>query len=274
MLSILALALAQSGGAQMATAEADTAALEPACIPPELVGAIPAQGASNVAVDAPFLLLFSGGECGDRIQWVLEDANGTWSDGELAEPEWLSTGRLHRLELDLVPDTTYVLSITPDYTGETVQLAFETGSAAYEPPVVDTLSLDMEVLDVFRASPRLLDALMETRVIAPADTLVRLSIDQGRSTSAAWVADGEQDVRTISLQTDTGEACVYARAEDVRGHAGEWVEVCEAIQAPHDDDDDEEDLEPYTPSRCQSAPAPAAWGLALPFLLLGLRRRR
>jgi hypothetical protein len=264
MLTLVTLALATSNG---------DAALEPACPPTSLLGSIPSDGATDVAADAPILLHYDGGQCGESIQWSLDGPQGFVASDALLPTEWLNGGLLFRVDLPLEPDTAYVLTLTPDVNGEPIELAFATGADPFEAPLLDTLTVAMEVIDVFEPQAGILDALSDVTVDGAAPgTLVRLSTTESAANAIVWMSDGQPTIHTVSQRTEADEACYYARAEDVLGNAGDWVQACEAIEAPVPIDEDDEDLEPYKPSRCQSAPAPASLVILVP-LLLGMRRR-
>jgi hypothetical protein len=236
-----------------------------------LDGSIPADGAVEVSTDDPVVLLYRGG-CGETLSWSLVGPSGLVAD-TMPAPEYVADGQVFRLTLPLVPEASYALTVTSDYGYEApAEISFTTATAAAAGPDVEDVAISMEVIDVFEPQQGILDVLADIVVHAPAGSLVRMSQDGGLSTSGAWVADGSERMSTINLFTSTGQVCVSASAEDATGHAGAWVEACEAVEAEDPFPEDEVGLEPYKPSRCQSAPAPTSLLLLLP-TLIGLRRR-
>jgi len=255
------------------TGGAGDAALEPSCPAPALIGSIPADGAADVGLGAPVTVVVDGGQCGERITFLLEDSLGVVAEGDFDDDLWVGSGRHLRVDVPLVAATAYTLTVIPEYNGEQTELTFTTGDEAYVAPPLDELTLTTEVLDVFDVGGGRLDVLVDATIEAPQGALVHLSTDPS-FTSRLFVSDASAITETVQIITDTGEACVHARLEDAEGNQGDWFAACEAVEAPVDDgDDDDDDDEPYKPSRCQAAPAPLSGMLALAGLL-GLARRR
>ncbi len=237
----------------------------------DIVDTVPSNGATDVPVDVRVAVVFGEGGCVPALgtEVTLADADGT------AIPVALGPGSddpdgtwLIELVTDeaFVPETSYVVTMTPPFSGEVSQMGFTTGTGTVV-GLTGTPSLRVEETRWESESERSWGGLVSLDLaIEPAEDPDGLSVVQVKDAdrddhgvqSFRVPASGAKHVTVSWIDgRRPDEVCPQVRQIDGKGVATEWSEpACADVPG------------------CSTASGPPALGLALLGMLTAAARRR